>query len=266
MLQQLCRIKQPNQKKKKYCWVRGIFKNRERQGAFETLFHEMRNDRELFFRYFRISPEKFDHLLTVVRNQIEKKDTTFRKSFPAAGRLATTLRYLASDETQQSFSYSYRIRRSTVSTVIAQTCKAALRDRYLKSPSTEHDWKAITARFEEVWNFPHVLGAADGKHIRIECPKLTGTFYHNYKGFFSMVLLAVCDTDYCFTLFDFGSYGSSNDCGMLSNSLMGEELETNTLNIPECETLDGFKFTLLPYFLLGDDIFPLKKWLIKPKP
>ena len=156
MLQQLRRIKQPNQKKKKHCWVRGIFKNRERQGAFETLFHEMRNDRALFFRYFGISPEKFDHLLIVVRNQIEKKDTTFRKSFPAAGRLAITLRYLTSDETQQSFSYSYRIGRSTVSTVIAQTCKAnytALRDRYLKSPSTEHDWKAITTRFEEVWNF-----------------------------------------------------------------------------------------------------------------
>ena len=32
-----------------------------------------------------------------------------------------------------------------------------------------------------------------------------------------MVLLALCDTDYCFTPFDFGSYGSNNDCGMLSD-------------------------------------------------
>ena len=29
-LQQILRIKQPNQKKKKRCWVRDIFKNRER--------------------------------------------------------------------------------------------------------------------------------------------------------------------------------------------------------------------------------------------
>ena len=122
---------------------------------------------------------------------MEKKDTAFRKSFPAADRLAITLRYLASGETQQSLSYSYRIGRSTVSTIIAEICKAiytALKDRYLKSSSTEDDWKAIAARFEEVWNFPHVLGAIDGKHIRIECPKLTGTLYHNYKGFLSMVL------------------------------------------------------------------------------
>ena len=76
---------------------------------------------------------------------------------------------------QQSLSYSYRIGRSTVSTIIAETCKAiytALKDRYLKSPSTEDDWTVITARFEEVGNFPHVLGAIDGKYIRIECPKL----------------------------------------------------------------------------------------------
>ena len=72
------RIKRYNQKKKKNCWVKDIFKNRERQGAFETLFNEMRNDRELFYRYFRMSPERFDHLLTLVRDQREAKDTAFK--------------------------------------------------------------------------------------------------------------------------------------------------------------------------------------------
>ena len=93
------RIKRPNQKKKKRCWDRGIFKNRERQDAFET-FHDIRNDRELFFRYFRMSPQRFDQLLTLVREQKEKKDTAFRKSFPAEKRLAITLLHLASGKTQ----------------------------------------------------------------------------------------------------------------------------------------------------------------------
>ena len=66
--------------------------------------------------------------------------------------------------------------------------------------------------------------------------------------------------------FDFASHGSNNHCGVPSNSLMGEGLETNTFNTPEDEPLDGCKFTPLPYFLLGDDIFPLKKWLIKLYP
>ena len=104
----------------------------------------MHNGRELFFRYFRLSPERFDHLLTLVREQIEKKNT---------GRLAITFRYLTSGETQQSLSYSYRIGRSTLSAIIVEICKAiytAPKDRYLKSPSTEDDSKVIDARFEEV--------------------------------------------------------------------------------------------------------------------
>ena len=95
-----------------------------------------------------------------------------------------------------------------------------------------NDWKCISERFEEVRNFPHVVGTIDGKHIRIECTKLSGTFYHNYTGFFSMVLLAVCDVDYRFTLFDFGSYGSNNDCGVLANFLLGKGLESNKFQLP----------------------------------
>ena len=59
----------------------------------------------------------------------------------------------------------------------------SLKDPYLKSPSSVNDWKSISERFEEVWNFPHVVGTIDGKHMRIECHKLSGTLYHNYKGF-----------------------------------------------------------------------------------
>ena len=63
----------------------------------------MRSDRELFFRYFRMSPERFDHLLALVREQIEKEYIALRKSSPAAGRLVITLHYLASGETAGPF-------------------------------------------------------------------------------------------------------------------------------------------------------------------
>ena len=39
----------------------------------------------------------------------------------------------------------------------------------------------------------------------------------NYKSFFSMVFLTVCDARYCFTLVDVGGYGSNNDSGVLIN-------------------------------------------------
>ena len=85
----------------------------------------------------------------------------------------------------------------------------------------------------------------------VECPKLSGILYHNCEGFFSMVLLVVCDADYYFTLFDLGSYGSNIDCGVLANSLLGKGLESNKTQLPPDEPLDGCAFSLLPYYLLG---------------
>ena len=62
-----------------------------------------------------------------------------------------------------------------------------------------------------------------------------------------MVLLAVCDADYCFTLFNFGSYYSRNDCGVLANSLLGKGLESSKIQLPPDEPLDGCPFSSLPY-------------------
>ena len=52
----------------------------------------------------------------------------------------------------------------------------------------------ISQRFEEVWNFFHAIESIDGKYIRIEYSKVTGTLYHNYKGSLSMVLYVTLRT------------------------------------------------------------------------
>ena len=45
---------------------------------------------------------------------------------------------------------------------------------------------------------------------------------------------------------------------------MGKDFKERKMNIPEPSNLDGFEGGKLPYFLVGDEIFPLKEWLIKP--
>ena len=153
---------------------------------------------------------------------IAKEDTTFRNAISPGERLAVTLRFLASGESQQSLFFSYRIGRSTLSGILKETCDAiyaSLSKVYLRPPTNKADWLNISSCFEETWNLPHVLGAIDGKHIRVQCPKNTGSLYHNYKGFFSMVLLAICDARYCFTIYDVGHYGSNNESGVLAKSL-----------------------------------------------
>ena len=90
----------------------------------------------------------------------------------------------------------------------------------------------IAKEFETTWNMSHVLGAWNGKYICIQCPPNTGILFHNYKGFFSYVLLAICDAKYNFTLVDIGQYGINNDSGVLANSTMGKRFSNGTMNIP----------------------------------
>ena len=134
-----------------------------------------------------MSPESFDVLLRHVEPHISKENTRFRESVPATTRLAVTLRYLASGESQQSLSWSFRLGRTTVSKIVRETCEEiwkVLSSIYLRSPSTEQEWKQTSNDFEEIWNLRHCIGAIDGKHIAIECPKKSGSKYFNYKGFF----------------------------------------------------------------------------------
>lgn len=68
-----------------------------------------------------------------------------------------------------SMAYAYRIGRSTVTMIIAETCEALwniLQDELFQSSSV--NWKNISVEFEEKWNFPHCIGAIDGKHIAIK--------------------------------------------------------------------------------------------------
>ena len=105
---------------------------------------------------------------------------------------------------------------------------------------------------------PHTIGCIDREHVRIECPKLSRTLYYNYKGFYSLVLMAVCDANYCFSLIDIGQYGSNNDSGVLAASKMGQLFEDNEMNLLSSSKIsesDDFDFT---YFLLGDEIFLLR--------
>ena len=55
------------------------------------------NYRFTFFKYSRMSPEQFDHLLSLIRPKIEK-EYKVRPPISAEERLAATLRYLASGD------------------------------------------------------------------------------------------------------------------------------------------------------------------------
>ena len=172
----------------------------------------------------------------------------------AEERLVITLRYLSAEMSQQTLSYNFRVGRTTVSNIVKEVCDAiynVLSPLYMNAPSTQDEWKHIAEDFEELWDMPHTIGAIDGKHIAIDCPKNTGSLFHNYKGFFSFVLLAVCDARYCFTFADVGQYGSNNDSGVLKESKLGQGFKNGSFNYPNPEKNTGLFITKRSLFFIG---------------
>ena len=111
----------------------------------------------------------------------------------------------------------------------------------IQCPTTTEEWTAIAEQFEKRWRFPHCCGVLDGKHVAVTCPWNTGSVYRNYKGFFSIVVMALVDTDYKLLWTDVGSDGSSNDASIYNGSELKEGLESqnNIFNLPEEKSLPG---------------------------
>ena len=222
------------------------------------------------FRYIRMSPDSFQYLLNIVNPMITKKDTRLRKAIPAQERLCLTLHYLAYGGSQQSLCFPFRIAKSTICKIIHETCLAiwnGLKDKYLRPPKTADDWKRISNGFNGIWNLPHCIGAIDGKHVAMKCPLNSGSLYYNYKGYFSSILMAICDARYVFTLVDIGSYGSNNDSGVFRNSVMGKAFFNGEMNLPVPEIIvESPSLGNVPYYIVGDEAFPLQPWLLRPFP
>ena len=86
--------------------------------------------------------------------------------------------------------------------------------------------------------------------------------YFNYKGYFSLVLLALVDTEYKFLWVNIGASGSSSDAQIFDHSKL-KRIENGTLRLPPPEPL-GPGGQNLHYLLLGDDAFTIMLCLVKP--
>lgn len=133
----------------------------------------------------------------------------------------------------------------------------------LQIPESAEDWKLIAKQYEDKWNFPHCLGAMDGKHITLQAPINSGSEFHNYKSFFSIVLFAVVDANYNFIYANVGCQGRISDGGVFNDTTFKKRLQDNTMSIPPPNALSGRNMAV-PYVFLGDDAFPLSVNIMKP--
>ncbi|XP_066962264.1 uncharacterized protein [Macrobrachium rosenbergii] len=125
----------------------------------------------------------------------------------------------------------------------------------MQVPSTPEQWKEVARGFEQRWNFPHTLGAIDGKHIRLQNPTFGGTHYFDYKKFCSIILLGVVDAEYKFLCVDVGAIVSESDGGVFAKTQLCKMLDRHEANLPTPERLPNKTEDKPPvdHFFVGDD-------------
>ena len=107
------------------------------------------------------------------------------------------------------------------------------------------------------------LGALDGNHVALKKPKNSGALYHNYKGFFSIVMLALVDGQYKFIWVDVGTAGSCSDAQIFNTCHLKRKIDDGSIGFPDPALITQGGQDV-PYFILADDAFALKTWSMKP--
>ena len=249
-------------------WVRDWIGRRPELGLYDRLMVELRNeDPSSFQNFMRMPPAMFDEIVQRLTPALTKETTNWRAPLDPGLKVALTLRHLASGAKYREMQYGWRVPHNTISVVVREVCEAIVeeyRDELLAPPQTAAEWRQISDNWMNSWNFPHVIGAIDGKHIACKAPANTGSDYFNYKGFFSVILLAVVTSDYKFLWIDVSGKGSSSDAHIYNASDFREGLQNNDIiGFPQPDPLPGDTEDI-PYFLVGDDAFALRTYMMKP--
>ena len=109
------------------------------------------------------------------------------------------------------------------------------------------------------------MGTVDGKHVVIQAPQNSGSLFLNYKGTFSLVLMARVDANYRFVLYDIGDYGSQSDSAVFKNSTLGQKFINGQLDIHGPKALPNYpQGEVLPHCLVGDGAFPCRMDRMRP--
>ena len=203
-------------------WVMPGILQREERRCYRTDIPDYRN-------FITVPPAFFDLIENRIFNRLKKSHTNFRKPLEVGLKLEITLSHLSTGESYTSLQYHLRVGSTTIYKFVPKVCKGILgkfQQEYFICPEK---LRGIEEKFRNRWNVLHAVGGPDGNHIAMKKPKKSGSEYFNYKGYFSLVLLALVDAEYKFLWVNLGSSGFSSDAQILNHSKLKRNLENGTL-------------------------------------
>ena len=171
-----------------------------------------------FKKTFRVSRGTFTFILDRIRHVLERQNVV-EEPIPPELRLAICLYRLGRGSYYFTIAEMSGLGLSTVCAVTKEVCRVIVELLWEECvskfmPQSEVEFKNKIIDMEEMWQLPCCWAAIDGCHIPIKCPPgglESCKEYHNFKNFYSVVLITLVDSHYRFIWGSCGYPGNSHD-------------------------------------------------------
>ena len=147
---------------------------------------------------FRMTKATFEILRDDLRPSFPDQARSLREPLQLDHRVAIAVYWMASSAEYRTIANPFGVGKSTVHKCIHNVCTAmaeTILDKYMKFPADD-DLQHVIDGFDNTWGFPNCAGAVDGTHIPIIAPESAHGDYVNRKGWYSIILQAVCEHNY----------------------------------------------------------------------
>ena len=221
-----------------------------------------------FKQTLRVSRGTFQFILNRIRHDLER-DVVCEDPIPPDMRLAICLYRLGRGDYYFTIAEMSGVGVSTVAGITEDVCEAIINNLWNDSvvshfPKNEQTFREKMLDMEQMWQFPCCWSAIDGCHISIKCPAgglESSKEYHNFKNFYSIVLMGMVDAKYRFIWASCGYPGNSHDSIIMQSTTLWQDITQGEILPGIAKNVGGVD---VPPLIVGDSAFPFQTWLMKP--
>ena len=218
---------------------------------------------KLEFRHvFRITWDAFEYVHAAVEPDLRSRAPPALargrlKFWTSQEKLLVALYSMASGATYEVVADVFRDGLSTkqVQRFVVKASEALvnrLASVHIRTPQTSAELETVAKEIERWSGFPHCMGIIDGTHIPVS-PKFEDQASHiNRKSWYSILVSVLADGKGRIINQYTGTPGRMSDTTAFWHSALGKYASQN--RIPA------------PYYIMGDSIYPFKRWLQKGYP
>ncbi|CAI6359977.1 unnamed protein product [Macrosiphum euphorbiae] len=194
-------------------------------------------------------------IFDIIENLRPVLTKTRKNSLSVEIQVLTTIQFLASGSYQRGIGHDclIPISQPSVSRCIQRVTQSFLTmyaGRWISFPKTRAERSNISDRFAQTTTYPGVLGCIDCTHIAIFPPNEREEAYKNFKGFHSLNVQMVCDSE--MRILNVLAFpGSVHDQFIFTSSALSTEMERlHTNRIGQFYLLGDSGYASEPYMLI----------------